>query len=300
MHKNYYMVSSIPMWNDKPLLPNTDYEIYDRDFMRGFYIMWHFIGFQVDYDGNKMKDIKLKLDDNEYQSLGVFHESSDKNYQLRVAIRKSLEKLSVSNRLLDKSSCIVKTKVSTRGVGVTGYNEGWFNSRRHHGLRVRDITPILYCKSLRYGSPGPDGNKPPEWLKHYPWSGPSHNTITADHIWTCGSGIVDVPYFLAYTFRDYLHNRNRVERELAVTLPEKLDKTAAKHFTWLCQYNMGVKDIPKEAKTLNGKYLKSFKHLEKYVRHKASWLEVKSDRLYDVDYRTLKSLGSLNVNNVVP
>ncbi len=293
------MVSSVPMWNDKPLLPNTDYEIYDRDFMRGFYIMWHFIGFRIDYKDGKMTDIKLKLDSNEYQSLGVFHQSSDKNYSLRIAIKKDLELLSASNRLLDKHSCVVKTKVSTRGVGVTGYNEGWFNSRRHHGLRVKDITPILYCKSMRYGSPGQSGDDPPEWLKHYPWSGTCHNSITEDHIWSSGSGAVDVPYFLAYTYRDYLHNRNRVERELETTVPDKLDKTSAKHFTWRCQYNLGVKDIPKEAKTLNGKYLKSFKHLESFVRHKASWLEVKKNRLYDIDYSTLKSLG-VNVQNVIP
>jgi hypothetical protein len=104
------------------------------------------------------------------------------------------------DRRLHRASCTVQSKVCTRGSGITDPIVGWYNTRRHSPLHVRDVYDMLSGTMPRYKS---YVNEDPQWYSDWVVQ-PKHNHWTDKYIWSANGRDVSIaPMFLQNTLKDY-------------------------------------------------------------------------------------------------
>jgi len=299
--KNYLLTTSAPMWNDKPLIPGREYSVYDRAFMQGFYMIWQFVHIQIVTINKHIGHYAVRLGlSNDYVELGTLCVyDSEINTKFKINLNRVLS--SIGNVDLHKFSCSVKTKCSTMGVGVTGYNVGWYNSDKPAPLKLDDVRDLLLRSAPRYGSVATD-SLPVEWFQNFSQS--FDRDVFLSYNWLDNRGnSVKVPYFLHGTFREYTNNKNKgfVESQTNTSLPAILPNTKAKLFSWTPRLVIGGTDSDLTT-TLCGSYLKSLKSL-RYIKSNPVLLDIKSNNtkdLFTVDSKTLTELGNPHANKILP
>lgn len=285
---SYYMVSSIPMYYDKPLIPGVSYDLADDEFVKGMYIAWHFIAMRVS-KSVKHPSVNFQLGLDKGQFLPLTYKPDE-----LVQFQKNISKHSL--RKLHRSSCVVKTKLDAQGVGVNDPIVGWYNSTQHIGLTVADVADLLTGAGSRYGDVGAE----PEYYKCFA-DKPAQSGFTDCYSWANSDHepLYDIPYFLHYSLRDYLGNTKYVSdnQNLDLNSCNLSSMKKARYFKWVSRKIVGAPMSNLMSSTK--KYFKSAEAV-KSLRFTCDWLRVNSPEDLDVPALRLVSGVSQSRQQLVP
>lgn len=290
---SYYLTTAVPLFYDRPIVPNKVYDLLDSSFLEGLHIVWHFIAFRVlESDSN----VRFKLGLSQGEFINMYSPTPGDAKEAHISRDRIARNIAKNqDRVLHRSSCTVKTKVTKYGVGVSDPVVGWYNSVAHAPIKVSAIAPMLLGDEERYCSSSYDSS----WQRPVcfdEFDEPYDYRSFRDHFtWLNNDSVsmADVPYFLHYSYMDYVNNPplNQHTKLDLPTMREVYEGPRARYFKWHAEPILGQEHHVNASSC--GRYLTGDDSLKGY-RMACDWSRVSQPE--DLDYRSLVTMSKLTKN----